>query len=103
MADISHIAGLVATGLHPSPFPYADVVTSTTHKTLRGPRSAFIISNKRISKKINRAVFPGMQGGPHNHIILAKLIAIEEALQPSFKEYQKQIIKNDQGFGRFFK
>jgi glycine hydroxymethyltransferase len=94
MADISHIAGLVAAKLHPSPFPYADVVTSTTHKTLRGPRSAIIISHKKISKKINRAVFPGMQGGPHNHTIAAKLVAFEEALQPSFKEYQKQIIKN---------
>jgi len=94
MADISHIAGLVAAGLHPSPFPFADVITSTTHKTLRGPRSAIIISNKRISKKINRAVFPGMQGGPHNHTIAAKLIAFEEALKPSFKEYQIQIIKN---------
>lgn len=94
MADISHIAGLVAAGLHPSPFPFADVITSTTHKTLRGPRSAIIISNEKISKRINRAVFPGMQGGPHNHTIAAKLVAFEEALRPDFKEYQKQIIKN---------
>ncbi len=94
MADISHIAGLIVAGLHPSPFPYADVITSTTQKTLRGPRSAFIVSNKKISKKINRAVFPGMQGGPHNHAIIAKLVAFEEALDPSFQKYQEQIIKN---------
>jgi glycine hydroxymethyltransferase len=94
LADISHIAGLIVAGLHQSPFPFADVVMTTTHKTLRGPRSAVIYSKLEISEKIDKAVFPGFQGGPHEHIILAKAIAFEEALRPEFKEYQKQIIKN---------
>ena len=94
LADISHIAGLIVAGLHQSPFPFADIVMTTTHKTLRGPRSAVIYSKKEISEKIDKAVFPGFQGGPHEHIILAKAIAFEEALRPEFKEYQKQIIKN---------
>lgn len=95
MVDIAHIAGLVAAGLHPSPFPYADVVTSTTHKTLRGPRGGIILTNnEELIKKINKVVFPGIQGGPLMHVIAAKAQCFYEALQPEFKEYQKQIIKN---------
>lgn len=94
VADISHIAGLVAAGLHPSPFSYADVVMATTHKTLRGPRGAVIFCKKELAEKIDKAVFPGLQGGPHMHGIFAKAVAFEEALRPSFKIYQKQIIKN---------
>ena len=93
--DMAHIAGLVAAGLHPSPIPYADVVTSTTHKTLRGPRGGIILTNdEEIAKKINRVVFPGIQGGPLMHVIAAKAECFYEALQPEFKEYQKQVIKN---------
>ena len=95
MVDMAHIAGLVAAGLHPSPFPYADVVTSTTHKTLRGPRGGIILTNnEELIKKINKVVFPGIQGGPLMHVIAAKAQCFYEALQPEFKEYQKQIIKN---------
>ena len=95
MVDMAHIAGLVAAGLHPSPMPYADVVTTTTHKTLRGPRGGMILTNdEAIAKKINSAIFPGSQGGPLEHIIAAKAVAFGEALKPEFKEYQKQIIKN---------
>jgi len=94
LADISHIAGLIAAGIHPSPFEYADVVMTTTHKTLRGPRSAIIFARKEIYDKIRRAVFPGIQGGSHQHIICAKTVAFFEALKPEFKEYQKQIVKN---------
>lgn len=95
MVDMAHIAGLVAAGLHPSPVPYADVVTSTTHKTLRGPRGGIILSNdEEIIKAINKSVFPGIQGGPLMHIIAAKAVAFNEALQPSFKDYAKQIIIN---------
>ena len=95
MVDMAHIAGLVAAGLHPSPIPYADVVTSTTHKTLRGPRGGIILTNdEEIIKAINKAVFPGIQGGPLMHIIAAKAVAFNEALQPSFKEYAKQVIEN---------
>ena len=95
MVDMAHIAGLVAAGLHPSPIPYADVVTSTTHKTLRGPRGGIILTNdEEIAKKINKVVFPGIQGGPLMHVIGAKAQCFYEALQPEFKEYQKQIIKN---------
>lgn len=95
LADISHIAGLVAAGLHQSPFPYSDIVTTTTHKTLRGPRGAVIFSkDKEVSEKINRAVFPGLQGGPHMNTIAAMGIAFEEALKPSFKKYQGQVVKN---------
>jgi len=93
-ADISHIAGLIAAGLHPSPFPFTDVVTTTTHKTLRGPRGAMILCKEKYAKAIDKAVFPGMQGGPHENVIAAKAIAFKEALQPEFKEYAKQIIKN---------
>lgn len=97
MVDMAHIAGLVAAGLHPSPIPYADVVTTTTHKTLRGPRGGMILTNdEEMAKKINKAVFPGTQGGPLMHIIAAKAVCFGEALKPEFKEYQKQILKNAQ-------
>lgn len=92
--DIAHIAGLVATGLHPSPVPYADVVSTTTHKTLRGPRGGLILCKEKYAKKINSAVFPGNQGGPLMHIIAAKAVCFKEALEPAFKEYQTQVIKN---------
>ena len=95
MVDMAHIAGLVATGLHPSPIPYADVVTTTTHKTLRGPRGGIILTNsEEIIKKINRAVFPGIQGGPLEHVIAAKAQCFYEALQPEFKTYQDNVLKN---------
>jgi glycine hydroxymethyltransferase len=94
MADIAHIAGLVAAGIHPSPVPHCDFVTSTTHKTLRGPRSGMILCRKEFAKDLDRIVFPGTQGGPHIHIIAAKAVAFREALEPSFKEYQKQIVAN---------
>jgi glycine hydroxymethyltransferase len=94
MADIAHIAGLVAAGIHPSPVPHCDFVTSTTHKTLRGPRSGMILCRKEYAKDLDRIVFPGIQGGPHIHIIAAKAVAFKEALQPSFKEYQNQIVAN---------
>ncbi len=96
MVDMAHIAGLVATGLHPSPFPYAHVVTTTTHKTLRGPRGGVILSSEEVNAKLNfnKAIFPGIQGGPLEHIIAGKAVCFKEALEPSFKEYQTQIIKN---------
>lgn len=94
MVDIAHIAGLVAAGLHPSPVPYADFVTTTTHKTLRGPRGGVIMCKEEYGKAIDKAVFPGIQGGPLMHIIAAKAVAFKEALQPEFKEYQKQIVRN---------
>ncbi len=94
MADIAHIAGLVAAGLHPSPVPYADFVTSTTHKTLRGPRGGIIMCKKKYANAIDKAVFPGTQGGPLEHIIAAKAVSFKEALSPAFKDYQKQILKN---------
>ena len=94
MVDMAHIAGLVAAGLHPSPVPYADVVTTTTHKTLRGPRGGMILCKEELAKQINKAIFPGTQGGPLMHIIAAKAVCFGEALKPEFKEYQKQIIKN---------
>lgn len=97
MVDIAHIAGLVAAGLHPSPVPYADVVTTTTHKTLRGPRGGMILcKDAEFGKQFNKAVFPGVQGGPLMHVIAAKAVALGEALRPEFKEYAKQIIKNAQ-------
>ena len=94
--DMAHIAGLVAAGLHPSPVPYADVVTSTTHKTLRGPRGGFILATEEANKKynFNKAVFPGTQGGPLEHIIAAKAVCFQEALQPAFKVYQKRLVEN---------
>ena len=95
MVDMAHIAGLVAAGVHPSPLPYADVVTTTTHKTLRGPRGGLILTNnEEIAKKINKAIFPGIQGGPLLHIIAAKAVCFREALSPAFVEYQKQVVKN---------
>ena len=95
MVDLAHICGLVAAGEHPSPIPYADIVTSTTHKTMRGPRAGFIMTNDEgLAKKINSAVFPGAQGGPLMHIIAAKAVAFGEALRPEFKDYQRQIRKN---------
>jgi glycine hydroxymethyltransferase len=96
MADIAHIAGLVCTGLHPSPVPVCEYVTTTTHKTLRGPRGGLIMCKDAYAKTLNSRVFPGMQGGPLMHVIAAKAVAFQEALQPEFKEYQKQIIKNAQ-------
>ena len=94
--DMAHIAGLVAAGLHPSPIPYADVVTTTTHKTLRGPRGGIILANKEAAEKFNfnKAIFPGIQGGPLMHVIAGKAVCLGEALKPEFKEYQKQVIKN---------
>ncbi len=95
MVDIAHIAGLVAAGLHPSPIPYADVVTTTTHKTLRGPRGGLILSkDEEFGKKFNKAIFPGIQGGPLMHVIAAKAVALGEALKPEFVEYQRQVLKN---------
>ncbi|MCA9770451.1 serine hydroxymethyltransferase [Candidatus Dependentiae bacterium] len=96
LADIAHIAGLIAAGLHPSPIGHADVVTSTTHKTLRGPRGGLIMCTKQLGEKIDKAVMPGIQGGPFMHIIAAKAIAFYEALQSDFKEYQQQVINNAQ-------
>ena len=96
MVDIAHIAGLVAAGVHPSPFPYADVVTTTTHKTLRGPRGGMILANKEAADKFNfnKAIFPGTQGGPLEHVIAAKAVCFGEALKPEFKTYQEQVVKN---------
>ncbi len=94
MVDMAHIAGLVATGEHMSPVPYADVVTTTTHKTLRGPRGGMILCPEKYGSQINRAVFPGVQGGPLMHVIAAKAVALKEALQPEFKAYQQQVVKN---------
>lgn len=94
MVDMAHIAGLVAAGVHPNPVPYADVVTSTTHKTLRGPRGGLILCKEEFSKKIDSAIFPGTQGGPLEHIIAAKAVCLGEALKPEFKTYQQQIVKN---------
>ncbi len=98
MVDMAHIAGLVAAGLHPSPIPYAHVTTTTTHKTLRGPRGGLILSSAEFAEehKLNKAVFPGIQGGPLMHVIAAKAVCFKEALEPSFKEYQSQIVKNAQ-------
>jgi len=93
-ADISHIAGLIVAGIHPSPFPFTDVFTTTTHKTLRGPRGAMILCKEKFAKDIDRAVFPGTQGGPHNHVNAAKAVAFKEASSQEFKEYIKQVVKN---------
>lgn len=94
MVDMAHIAGLVASGLHPSPVPYADFVTTTTHKTLRGPRGGMILCKAEYATQIDKAVFPGIQGGPLMHVIVAKAVCLQEALQPEFVEYQKQVVKN---------
>jgi len=96
MVDMAHFAGLVATGYHPSPVPHADAVTSTTHKTLRGPRGGLILCKEEHAKTIDKAMFPGTQGGPLEHIIAAKAVAFKEALDPSFKEYSGQIVRNAQ-------
>ncbi len=105
MVDMAHIAGLVAAGLHPSPMPYADVVTTTTHKTLRGPRGGMILANAAAAEKynFNKAIFPGIQGGPLMHVIAAKAVCFKEALEPAFKEYQTQIVKNAQALAEGLK
>lgn len=102
MADIAHVAGLIAAGLHPSPVPYADFVTSTTHKTLRGPRGGFILCKKEFAEKLDKCVMPGAQGGPLEHVIAAKGIGFEEALQPAFAEYQKNVQKNAASMAQAF-
>lgn len=100
LVDMAHIAGLVAAGLHPSPVPYADIVTSTTHKTLRGPRGGLILCKQQHAKAVDKAIFPGIQGGPLMHVIMAKAIAFKEALDPDFKIYQEQVIKNSQALAQ---
>lgn len=102
MVDMAHIAGLVAAGLHPSPFPHADVVTTTTHKTLRGPRGGLILAKAEFEKALNSAIFPGIQGGPLEHVIAAKAVAFGEALQPEFKTYAQQILNNAQAMADVF-
>lgn len=102
LVDMAHIAGLVAAGIHPSPVPYADFVTSTTHKTLRGPRGGFILCKDRYAKLIDKMVFPGIQGGPHMNIIAAKAVCFQEALQPEFKTYQQQVVSNARTLARVF-
>lgn len=103
MVDMAHIAGLVATGMHPSPIPYADITTTTTHKTLRGPRGGMILTNdEALAKKINSAVFPGIQGGPLEHVIAGKAAAFKEALMPEFKEYSEQVIVNAKAMAKVF-
>ncbi len=94
MADVAHIAGLIAAGVHPSPVPYADFVTTTTHKTLRGPRGGMIMCKEKFSKAVDKTIFPGIQGGPLVHVIAAKAVAFKEALMPEFKDYQRQVVKN---------
>ena len=104
LADMAHIAGLVAAGLHPSPVPYADIVTTTTHKTLRGPRGGLILTNnEEYAKKINKSIFPGLQGGPLMHVIAAKAVAFGEALKPEFREYAENIVKNAKAFAEGLK
>lgn len=103
MVDMAHIAGLVAAGLHPSPVPYADITTTTTHKTLRGPRGGMILTNDEgLAKKVNSNVFPGIQGGPLEHVIAGKAVAFKEALDPSFKEYSQQVLDNAQAMAKVF-
>jgi len=102
MVDMAHIAGLVAAGIHPSPLPYADFVTSTTHKTLRGPRGGFILCKEKYGPIIDKTVFPGIQGGPHMNIIAAKAVCFKEALQPEFKSYQQQVVKNAKVVAKVF-
>lgn len=104
LVDMAHIAGLVAAGLHPSPVPYADIVTTTTHKTLRGPRGGLILTNnEEYAKKINKSIFPGLQGGPLMHVIAAKAVAFSEALKPEFREYAENIVKNAKAFAEGLK
>ena len=100
MADIAHVAGLVAAGEHPSPVPHADFVTSTTHKTLRGPRGGMIMCKEKFARAVDKTIFPGIQGGPLMHVIAAKAVAFKEALMPEFKEYQRQIVKNAQALAK---
>ncbi|MEW6720288.1 MAG: serine hydroxymethyltransferase [Thermodesulfobacteriota bacterium] len=100
MADIAHIAGMVAVGLHPSPVPYCEFVTTTTHKTLRGPRAGMILCREEQAKKLNSAIFPGIQGGPLMHVIAAKAVALKEAMTPAFKDYQAQILRNAQAMAK---
>ncbi|MCU0575813.1 MAG: serine hydroxymethyltransferase [Desulfobacterota bacterium] len=102
MVDMAHIAGLIAAGLHPSPVPYADFVTTTTHKTLRGPRGGLVLCKEQHAKTLNSKVFPGMQGGPLMHVIAAKAVALKEALSPEFKEYQAQIVRNAKAMAEEF-
>ncbi len=102
VVDMAHIAGLVAVGLHPNPVPYADIVTSTTHKTLRGPRSGLILCKAEYAKKVDSSVFPGLQGGPLMHVIAAKAVAFKEALEPDFRKYQEQVLKNAQAMAARF-
>jgi glycine hydroxymethyltransferase len=94
MADVAHIAGLIAAGVHPSPVPYADFVTTTTHKTLRGPRGGMIMCKEKFGKAVDKTIFPGIQGGPLVHVIAAKAVSFKEALMPEFKDYQRQVVKN---------
>ena len=103
LVDMAHIAGLVAGGVHPNPVPFADIVTSTTHKTLRGPRSGMILMREQYAKSVNSNVFPGIQGGPLMHVIAAKAVAFNEALQPAFKDYAKQVVKNAQALAEGLK
>ncbi len=103
MADMAHIAGLVAGGVHESPVPYADVVTTTTHKTLRGPRGGMILAKEEFGKKLNSGVFPGTQGGPLMHIIAAKAVCFKEALEPSFKQYARDIVENAAAMAETFR
>lgn len=104
MVDVAHIAGLIVAGEHPSPFPYADVVTTTTHKTLRGPRGGMILTNsEKLAKKIDKAIFPGTQGGPLMHVIAGKAVAFKEALSDEFKEYQRQVVRNARAMAEEFK
>lgn len=103
MVDMAHIAGLVAAGIHPSPLPYADFVTSTTHKTLRGPRGGFILCKEKFAKIIDKTVFPGIQGGPHMNVIAAKAVCFKQALEPEFKSYQQQVVKNAKTIAEVFK
>jgi glycine hydroxymethyltransferase len=100
LADISHIAGLIVAGVHPDPIPYADVVMTTTHKTLRGPRGAMILCRQELAERIDKAVFPGLQGGPHNHTTAAIAVALKEAAAPEFKEYGRQIVRNAAAFAK---
>jgi glycine hydroxymethyltransferase len=100
MADIAHIAGLIAAGEHPSPVPYADFVTTTTHKTLRGPRGGMIMCMEKFAKAVDKAIFPGIQGGPLVHVIAAKAVSFKEALMPEFKDYQHQVVKNAKALAR---
>jgi glycine hydroxymethyltransferase len=100
MVDIAHIAGLIAAGVHPSPVPYADFVTSTTHKTLRGPRGGMIMCREKYAKAVDKVIFPGIQGGPLVHVIAAKAVAFKEALLPEFKDYQRQVVRNARALAR---